>query len=301
MQRNERILVLVALVAAVHLIAPSGASPGDWYGVFIDTSSISGINAEFTFDLTNFNDTLNCVYLGDIRTDSRIKQLKEFGGEHDGFDLNFGFEEYGTYMGLCDSSGGFFNSFIIEVDSLGSELGFSVEFDPTHTNTAGRRDEFAFYFTGNDGQPFVQTEDGVSNALFAISLNDDGSQDLTVYDPMQFISPDSLVLNLGDVTGATRPVIEEALAVLSVSPNPTRTKQLIRFYVPPPGGRVLGAIYDANGRLVNHLVDVPHAVGELELIWNGDTDAGHPVASGVYFLQLVGEGHRTIRKIVVIK
>jgi len=86
-------------------------------------------------------------------------------------------------------------------------------------------------------------------------------------------------------------------------PNPFNPQTLIPYSVPMGGAPVhvrLG-VYDASGRLVRALVDENQSGGSRSVIWRGDDQTGHTVASGVYFCVLqAGEDRRT-QKLVLLK
>lgn len=67
-------------------------------------------------------------------------------------------------------------------------------------------------------------------------------------------------------------------------PNPAAATTLISFEL-PGAARVDVAIYDLAGRKVTDLHRGPLSSGLQELVWNGRDSAGHPAASGVYFLR----------------
>jgi hypothetical protein len=60
-------------------------------------------------------------------------------------------------------------------------------------------------------------------------------------------------------------------------------------------------VYDAAGRHVAALVSGTVDAGLSEFVWDGTTDAGNPVASGVYFYRLVAEGVEQARKMVLVQ
>jgi len=199
---------------------------GDWYSVQVTTSDQSGLNARFAFDLTNTNDTLNCVYLTDLDSDAKIQDVYTIGGGHDDWELfHFGFL-FDASVGLCDSAGGFFNGIVVDVDSLGTYMSFGAEFDPVYTNVPGARDRFAFYFLGAFDH-VLATDDTLASALFTLTLNDDGSQDLTVFYPMTFTAPDELTLDLGDLTGTPRE--EGPPRILQAGPESVSTRSHCRI------------------------------------------------------------------------
>ncbi|MCP4292433.1 MAG: T9SS type A sorting domain-containing protein [bacterium] len=64
-------------------------------------------------------------------------------------------------------------------------------------------------------------------------------------------------------------------------PNPFNPSTKLAFELATPA-RVRLNIFDTAGRLVSTLLDEQRGAGRHELVWNGQNDAGQPVASGVY-------------------
>ncbi len=60
-------------------------------------------------------------------------------------------------------------------------------------------------------------------------------------------------------------------------------------------------IFDIQGRCVRQLIDEVLPAGKHRIPWDGMSDEGHRVGSGVFFTQLVYADQRTIRKLSVIK
>ena len=74
------------------------------------------------------------------------------------------------------------------------------------------------------------------------------------------------------------------------APNPCRPGTDLQFYL-PVRAEVRLVVYDVTGRLVRSLLDEEVlAVGEHNITWDGTSQLGTPVASGIYFYRLrVGE------------
>ena len=59
------------------------------------------------------------------------------------------------------------------------------------------------------------------------------------------------------------------------------------------------AVFDVRGRVVRQLAEGPHAAGRFVRTWDRTDDAGHPVAHGVYLMQLTAGADRVTRKVVL--
>ena len=60
-------------------------------------------------------------------------------------------------------------------------------------------------------------------------------------------------------------------------------------------------IYDIRGRLVRRLIRDHKEKGDHKAIWNGQTDGGRPVASGMYFVRLKAGKAEATRKVILIR
>ena len=76
-----------------------------------------------------------------------------------------------------------------------------------------------------------------------------------------------------------------SLLSLAIAPNPFRLSTTIRFRLGSEGDVRL-AIFDLHGRRMRTLLRGRRDAGESSVIWNGLSDAGQPVASGVYTCKL---------------
>jgi hypothetical protein len=84
------------------------------------------------------------------------------------------------------------------------------------------------------------------------------------------------------------------------TPNPFNPTTSISFDL-ARDGRVSLRIFDVSGRLVRTLVDRSMKAGlRQSLTWNGLSDAGTRVSSGVYFYQLVTDGFTDTKKLAIL-
>jgi len=111
----------------------------------------------------------------------------------------------------------------------------------------------------------------------------------------------SLVVDLTATSSERVPVDQWSLQ--PVYPNPFNPVVQISYSVPSTGGRVVLAVYDAQGALVRTLINEDRSAGIHQASWDGRDDDGVTLASGVYFVRLQPpDGSRAIsRKAVLLK
>jgi flagellar hook assembly protein FlgD len=61
------------------------------------------------------------------------------------------------------------------------------------------------------------------------------------------------------------------------------------------------SIYDVRGALVRRIFSQPLIAGDYDVHWDGTSESGDPVGSGVYFYRLGVASHTLTRKIVVVR
>jgi len=83
-------------------------------------------------------------------------------------------------------------------------------------------------------------------------------------------------------------------------PNPFNPQTTIAFSISKPSNVHL-AIYDITGARVRDLVDEKRVPGVYRVVWNGRSQNGNPVASGVYFYKLTAGSFTSSKKMVVLK
>jgi len=86
-------------------------------------------------------------------------------------------------------------------------------------------------------------------------------------------------------------------------PNPFNPSTTIVYEI-PTSQDLVGVrldIYDLRGRLVRRLVDRENWPGVYEVQWDGHTDRGERVSSGVYLYHITAGDFISTRKLVVLK
>ncbi len=85
-------------------------------------------------------------------------------------------------------------------------------------------------------------------------------------------------------------------------PNPFNSSTSVSYAIPAGTKRAALRVYNVLGQSVRTLVEqsVP-ATGSRTISWDGQTDAGTPVTSGMYLLALQADDKLLTRKIMLIR
>ncbi len=83
-------------------------------------------------------------------------------------------------------------------------------------------------------------------------------------------------------------------------PNPFNPTTTIGFQMPHTGQLSL-IVYDVLGRRVATLVDQPMRFGTHRVVWDGRSDQGAKLASGVYFVRMNAGSFQDVKKMVLVK
>lgn len=85
------------------------------------------------------------------------------------------------------------------------------------------------------------------------------------------------------------------------SPNPFNPTTRIGFDVPAGGGVVTIEIFDVAGRRVRNLLNEHRPAGTWSVEWDGTSDRGFDVVSGVYFCRLRAPGYEKALRMTLIE
>jgi subtilisin family serine protease len=99
---------------------------------------------------------------------------------------------------------------------------------------------------------------------------------------------------------AAAPTEARITALTSIQPNPFNPQTTVHFSL-ANSERVRISIYDVTGALVRQLVDETMRSGQHQARWDGRSDRGTGVTSGVYFVRMMAGAYREVRKIVMLK
>jgi hypothetical protein len=96
--------------------------------------------------------------------------------------------------------------------------------------------------------------------------------------------------------------VPEAPGALAVSchPNPFNPKTKIEYAMPRDGHLAI-KVYNLRGELVRTIIDANVQAGNSYVEWDGTSDSGQTVASGVYFYETRALGQSLMNKFTLVK
>ena len=89
-------------------------------------------------------------------------------------------------------------------------------------------------------------------------------------------------------------------SLTSIQPNPFNPQTTVHFSL-PNSERVRISIHDVAGARVRQLVDATMPPGRHQARWDGTSDQGTGVTSGVYFVRMMAGSYDEVRKIVMMQ
>jgi hypothetical protein len=151
-----------------------------------------------------------------------------------------------------------------------------------------------FFEDTDESSPYIHTpEDSIGPSYNSPLL---ASQSIRVAVALLADLADPIATSIADRVPVPPPVSLE-----QNRPNPFNPRTMIRFTVPPPGDVASLTIYDVAGRTIAVLVDDEFVSGSRTAWWNGRSNNGTAVASGVYFYRLRAGGEILTRKLVLVR
>ena len=96
------------------------------------------------------------------------------------------------------------------------------------------------------------------------------------------------------------PMLGDVAHLDSPNPNPFNPATMLKYHVPTGARQVHLAVFDQRGRQVRDLL-AEATNGWHEVRWDGRTDLGGRVASGLYFARLTVDGQVTVQKMALVK
>jgi hypothetical protein len=90
-------------------------------------------------------------------------------------------------------------------------------------------------------------------------------------------------------------ILPEVISFSSAYPNPFNPVTMVTMNIPAEM-EIEVAIHDMLGRQIVELANGVYGAGSYELIWDASEHA-----SGIYFVQMIGGGQKSIQKLMLVK
>ena len=127
--------------------------------------------------------------------------------------------------------------------------------------------------------------ENVSVGLHDVTCTAEGYDDLTIED-ITVLEDETVTVDF--ILGPTGvdDIVPEVAGLLVNFPNPFKSTTIINFSVENSDKNTTITIYNLNGQKIKTLVNKKLNAGMHQAVWDGTTDTGKPVGSGIYFYQL---------------
>ncbi len=157
----------------------------------------------------------------------------------------------------------------------------------------------AGYGNGTFGEPrYYYAGDGASSIAIA---DYDGDQTLDVAVADRYADCVGILIGNSDPAGVDVSPEKQLFSRLSsVSPNPVSCQAAIDFDLRAPA-RVRLQVLDANGRVVDWLLDQDCSAGEQRVVWDLSQDRAVPIPMGTYFLTLDVGDQKSVQCVTIVR
>ncbi len=124
-----------------------------------------------------------------------------------------------------------------------------------------------------------------------------GPGEFHIFTDVRLEAPESDLLTAIEPVETAPPL---AFSLRQNYPNPFNPETTIAFSVPRTA-KVRITVYNVLGQPLRTLANARFAAGQYRLIWDGTTDDGRAVASGVYLLRMSAEGFIATRRLLLVR
>lgn len=195
---------------------------------------------------------------------------------------------------------GFYSEIGLRLQS-GTRFESRLELSEVAPSPGSPTTELAIYARDQSGIVRVATTDPLgADALAVIDVDGVPGGQLTVFSPMVFVAPDTLLLD-GATVGVDGPEgMRPRVFLRPVAPNPSNGHLRFAFELGAPGSLKL-RIYDVSGRLIAAPVERSLQRGPGSADWDGRGRSGSRVPPGMYLAVLSFGGETAIRRFVIAR
>jgi hypothetical protein len=275
------------LVLAVNLVA-TGASATTRYHLRVHAAPT--FTQRFVFALT-CSDSQNALTIYDAQNDGVGTATAEGGPAMGRLLLGYNPADTTTLIG-----GAFYNEINLRLENITQfdcDIDLTEHVPPDTIATS----QFALYWLSDDETVRLSDDALGANALAVLDITGAAGGELSVFSPMTFVAPDTLLLS-GELAGVPPEGATDRLRFVSIAPNPVRRDVLFSFDLPSRGSVEL-RVYDVQGRLVATPLRGIHESGRITATWGGFGRSGSKIPPGVYLAELRFGRQSSVRRFVV--
>ena len=120
------------------------------------------------------------------------------------------------------------------------------------------------------------------------------------YDHFSIKELETVVVSVEDTPTNNTTLVPSEFGLRQNYPNPFNPTTIIEYTV-PKAGKVRIDIFNALGQKVKTVVDAHHAQGTYRAVWDGTSDSGQRLTSGIYFYRLQAQGALITKKMIFTK
>ncbi len=143
----------------------------------------------------------------------------------------------------------------------------------------------------------VTTDPGALDGEFQdFQLSIQSAMDATVSETSRLVRTTVVITSAGEFD----PFVPGVFKLYQNYPNPFNPVTRIDFSL-ERGGNVSLEVYNVIGQKIKTLLNGYYASGEYEIHWDGTTDNGEKVSSGIYFYRLTSDEYSRTRKMIMMK
>ncbi len=156
--------------------------------------------------------------------------------------------------------------------------------------------------TGRSGNTYFMSKEGQRLIDISSYLHEGENQVQVKCDATATGSADLLFadVQLGEIDNSI--ILPTAFALNQNYPNPFNPETHIAFDIPASWtAPVTLRIFNMQGQLMQTLVDGVMSPGRHEVVWNGRDTSGQPVATGMYFYQILSGKVKAVKKMQMVK
>jgi len=168
--------------------------------------------------------------------------------------------------------------------------GFTLE----NEISAGSISGVVYNLSNHDGTTFGPAQGSVSSFTFRLKTGD--------YNPRDLAITDFAIASLGAalIPSEIRSQLPIDYVLAQNYPNPFNASTTISFDLPIDGDVEL-SVYDIMGRRVTTLVNGALTAGNHLVVWNGRSETGEEISTGVFFYRLRSSEFDETKKMLLIK